>query len=228
MFKMKNTNGYTMIEILVAIAVFVIVVIAGVAGFTNSNRMSELKNATDKLAEDIRDIQVKAQANVKEIDNDEAGGSYSSYDYEEGYKLKFTIGDPAVVGQIKFDELMSKVEILSQESQADDYIYYPLPDIALNDKHAIVKFQLWDDTLFYDPIISGNYNIIFLFPDAQALLIEDENNLIDELGLQSDRAGIKIYIKHDDLANWRGVVIVDRASGKISTEMINEIDPQGD
>ena len=195
-------QGITMIELLTVIAVLLIIIIISVANFNSSNKISELRNATDQLADNLRDLQSKTLANIKEYENQ------TVEEYELGYKLKFNMND----NQIAYDEIVSPTENLTDLNAR----YESLPVKSLNPNHIFSKIEIIENG---NPIEKSYYNIMYLFPEAQIYLIENESLPLNqsELNAQSTRSELKLYIKRNGMTNWQGIVTIDRVSGKITS-----------
>lgn len=201
-FSKSKNRGMTLLEIMIGVGILVIIVLVSVVNFNSANKMSELRAATDQLADDIRELQSKTLANIKDYE------SANPTEYELGYKYKFTTNSSV----IDYAEIIS-----DSENLIDTTRYEPLTDKSLNYKHKLVGFELNGQ-----PLSVLSYNVLYLFPEAEIYLFESDQigNIPNELSEQQNRSELTLIIKHDEIDNWQGQVKINRLSGKIDSQVV--------
>jgi competence protein ComGC len=203
-FSFKKLKGITLIELLIAIAILMIIVVISIINFNSANKLSELRTATDELADDFRNLQVFAFSNIKEEENP---AGYEAYPYELGYRYFFD--------KINNSNIIEYYEILSDSPEVintGNYVYYPLDNKTLSENHNIIAIETADGQGTVTPY--DNYNLAYLFPEAEISFFESDITSQDSAG------ELIIYIKHDEVADWQGKVTINQYSGRITSEVI--------
>ena len=221
-------------EMLIAVAVIVIIALIAVVNYNSSNKLGELKYALETIANNLRQGQTMAFSGSKVV----IDPLENNYPYELGLLYKFTIMPPLPPAiepsKIGFRQVLGNYGSFSQSVQTEENYVYPLPDIIIGEKFNVYKIEIIkaDGSIMiyntFEPV-PLDYHLVFNYPDAQIYLIDnltiiDNHEVIpaSELSQAVDRQQIRIYLHHREINSQQGRVILDRSSGVITTEIINE------
>ena len=210
-------------EILIATAIFVIILLVVVVNFRSSNRQSELKFATDNLAGNLRYLQTLVLSNVKV--NDYPG-------VERGYNYVFTANQPTFTWQ----EITSPAADSPLSSFTYNYLEtknFSYPEVSLIKIEYNAQVSFWDKLIKYlnpipkalavcpggpgcgPTIMQSN----FLFPEANMQLIWGYSTTDNLCGGQPCTNMI-LYLKHSSVNNRQGKVTISKLSGRITSEIV--------
>jgi len=216
----KKIKGFTLVEVLIAITIFVIILLVVVVNFRSSNRLTELKFATNNLAANLRYLQTLALSNVKinEYPNVERGYSYyftqNQYTYNwyeitapDETSTNFTYNSLGTNNyyspKIKLIEVVtnSNISFIDKKLFGIETAYAACPDCA----PGCPCSEKIKRTNFLFPAAIGQ--IIDIFP-ASGYCTGSCTNLI-------------LYLKHDNISNKQGKVTYSALSGRVTSEIVN-------
>lgn len=146
----RDGAGFTLVEMMVVIAIFVVIYAATIANFRKGDNRSELLLATENLAGDIKKIQTQTLAGSAQAEIDPIGGFgvYFNLTNDSQYVLFRDNGDEEFQAQPGDDAMLETVQLpksitldnllFNDQSTADLTIVFkpPKPDIYFNDDLA--------------------------------------------------------------------------------------------
>lgn len=201
-FFFKKRRGITLVELMIAIAILMIITVISIVSFNSANKLSELRTATDELADNLRDLQVLAFSNIKEVED--PPGYIGPY--ELGYRYFFDKAEPNNI-KIEYYEILSDSPVINSGVE-----YYLLTDKTLRESHKIIDIKTDDGV---DITSHETFNLAYFFPEAEILFFGS-----DIITTQNTDDELIIYIKHEEVADWQGKVSVNQYSGRINSEVI--------
>ena len=217
---MKKKNGYTLIEILIAIAIFTIIVIAAMVNIPYSNRIAELRTATDNLADDLKYLQTLSLGNIKINEYPDIERGYSYYFTQNQYTYNwYEITAP--------DEISTN---FTYNSLGTKNYYSPkikLIEVVTNSNLSFFdKKPLGIETAYAAcpscapgcPCSEKIKRTNFLFPEATGQIIDVFPNSGYCTGPCTN---LILYLKHDNISNKQGKVTYSALSGRVMSEIVN-------
>ena len=218
--------GFTLTEVLIAVGVIIIIALVVVVNFRNSDRIAELRTATDKLANDIRYIQTLALSNQKLYDipgQVERGYDYNFTQWNRNYAvyLVYTATQTSTNYQYWYygtnDLYTNKVRLEDILTTSDNI--YTLDNQKINYSfNDLIKYFTAKAYAVAIPQMEKVSKVDYLFPGTQTVITNVYGSGVCTSGTCNS---LVIYLKHDNVSNKRGKVIINSATGRVYSSIVN-------
>jgi len=208
--------GFTVMEVLTAIGMLVIVTMAILVNFRESNNLDELKTSMENLVDDLQYYQLLAASNIKLADLAKV---------EKGYAYAFVTDRNFYV---KYIILSDTVESETYDYRDAGRNYFYSSDVIISDVRVNIElFSLNTESpkkwlpraQAVAPVMDENKiaRISYFFPDAGAIIESIANS--GSCGRLCNT--MAIYLKHSEIDDKRGLIEINRASGRIDSSIID-------
>lgn len=217
--KYSSGTGFTLIEVLIALAILTIIIVVVVINIRPSSKLEQLKTATDHLVDDLKYLQTLATSNIKikEVeDKVERGYSFVFIESQRNYYWYEILADSATQTEnFDFYHLETK-SFYYPEIKLINIEYSATPLGFLKENQIKFITPVYVAAPFIETIMQTD----FFFPDAEMRIVQGYGKRLDNACSGQPCIYMILYLKHDEVDFWQSKITIDKLSGKITGEII--------